>query len=43
MRGSGDYGNYGFNLPPQFILPNAEEVLESYIGLVVKAREYGRF
>jgi len=42
MRGSGDYGNFGFALPPRFIIPNAEEVLEAYIGLVQKAREFGR-
>lgn len=43
MRGSGDYGNFGFFLPPEYIIPNAEEVLESLIGLVQKAREFGRF
>lgn len=44
MRGTGDYGNYGFFLPPEHIIPNAEEVLESFIGLVKKAREdFGRF
>jgi hypothetical protein len=43
MRGSGNYGNYGFVLPPEFILPNCEEVLESFIGIVQKAREFGRF
>jgi hypothetical protein len=41
MRGSGDYGNYGFFLPAEFIIPNAEEVLDSLKGLVSKAREYG--
>lgn len=44
MRGTGDYGNYGFFLPPEHIIPNAEEVLESFIGLVKKARDdFGRF
>ncbi|CRK92462.1 CLUMA_CG006024, isoform A [Clunio marinus] len=41
MRGSGTYGNYGFFLPPQFIIPNGVEVLQSLIGLVSKAREFG--
>lgn len=43
MRGNGDYGNHGFFLPPEFIIPNAEEILESFVGLVQKAREFGRF
>lgn len=43
MRGSGDYGDFGFFLPPEFIIPNAEEILEALIGLVQKAREFGRF
>ncbi|KAL7013596.1 hypothetical protein ACKWTF_015485 [Chironomus riparius] len=42
MRGSGDYGNYGFFLPPEFIISNSEEVLESFIGLVRKARGFGK-
>jgi hypothetical protein len=42
MRGSGNYGNFGFFLPPEFIIPNAEEILEAFIGLVQKAREFGR-
>lgn len=42
MRGNGAYGHFGFFLPPEFIIPNAEEILESYIGLVQKAREFGR-
>lgn len=33
----------GFVLPPEHIIPNAEEILESYIGLVQKAREFNRF
>ncbi|KAG5675035.1 hypothetical protein PVAND_004974 [Polypedilum vanderplanki] len=41
MRGSGSYGNFGFFLPPEFIIPNAEEMLEAFLGLVSKAREYG--
>jgi hypothetical protein len=41
MRGSGTYGNYGFFLPPQFIIPNAREVTESLKGLVSKTREFG--
>jgi len=43
MRGNGDYGNFGFFLPPEYIIPNAEEVMESFIGLVKKAKEFGRF
>jgi carboxypeptidase A len=43
MRGSGDYGNFGFFLPPEYIIPNAEEVMESFIGLVRRARDFGRF
>ena len=41
MRGDGDYGNFGFFLPPKFIVPNSEEVLEGLKGLVQKAREFG--
>jgi Zinc carboxypeptidase len=41
MRGSGTYGNFGFFLPSEFIVPNGEEVLESLIALVAKAREFG--
>ena len=40
MRGNGNYGQFGFFLPPELIIPNAEEVLESLIGLVKKAREF---
>lgn len=43
MRGNGFYGNYGFFLPAEFIIPNAEEALASMIGLVVKARDYENF
>jgi carboxypeptidase A len=43
MRGNGDYGNFGFFLPPEYIIPNAAEVMESFIGLVTKAKEFGRF
>lgn len=41
MRGSGDYGDFGFFLPPRFIVPNAEEVLEGLKGLVQEARKFG--
>ena len=41
MRGSGDYGRFGFFLPPEFIVPNAEEILNSLVGLVTQAREFG--
>lgn len=41
MRGDGDYGNFGFFLPPEFIVPNAEEVLEGLKGLVQEARKFG--
>lgn len=40
MRGSGSYGNFGFFLPPQFIIPNGREIVASLIGLVEKAREF---
>ena len=40
MRGNGDYGRFGFVLPPQFIIPNGEEIVEALIGLVHKAREF---
>lgn len=40
MRGNGDYGNFGFFLPPVFIIPNAEEVLASLVGMVQKSREH---
>lgn len=43
MRGNGPYGNYGFVLPAQFIIPNAEEVWQGLIAMVKKAREFGRF
>jgi carboxypeptidase A len=43
MRGNGDYGNFGFFLPPEFIIPNAEEILNSFVGIIQKAREFGRF
>lgn len=41
MRGNGAYGNYGFFLPPEFIIPNAVEVVNSLIGMVMQARELG--
>lgn len=37
----GHYGNYGFFLPPELIIPNAEEVFASIVVLVQKAREFG--
>jgi carboxypeptidase A len=41
MRGNGNYGNFGFFLPPQFIIPNAEEILASLVGMVQKSRDHG--
>jgi hypothetical protein len=41
MRGGLDQENFGFFLWSKFIIPNAEEVLDSLKGLVSKAREYG--
>lgn len=41
MRGNGAYGNYGFFLPERFILPNAEEILQGIIGLVLRSRDFG--
>lgn len=43
MRGNGDYGRFGFVLPPQLIIENAEEVVASFVGFVTKAREFGFF
>jgi len=43
MRGNGDYGNFGFMLPPRFIKPNVEEVLAGFIALIHEARKFGRF
>lgn len=43
MRGNGDYGQYGFVLPAQFIKPNCEEILKGFIALIHKAREFNRF
>lgn len=40
MRGNGAYGNYGFFLPPEFIIPNAEEITSALVGLVQRARDY---
>ena len=41
MRGNGVYGNHGFFLPPEFIIPNGEEIVESIVGLVKKTQEFG--
>jgi Zinc carboxypeptidase len=41
MRGNGDYGRYGFFLPPEFIVPNAEEVVASLVALVQRSRDFG--
>jgi hypothetical protein len=41
MRGNGKYGNYGFFLPAEFILPNAIELVSSFESFVKKAREFG--
>lgn len=43
MRGNGAYGNYGFVLPADHILPNAEEVFDGIIAMIHKAREFSRF
>lgn len=43
MRGNGDYGNFGFMLPPRFIKPNVEEVFAGFIALIHEARDFGRF
>ena len=43
MRGNGDYGTFGFLLPPRFIKPNAEEVLAGFIALIHRARDFSRF
>jgi hypothetical protein len=40
MRGNGNYGNHGFTLPPQFIIPNAEEVIAGLVGLIKSARTF---
>jgi len=39
MRG----GSAGFVLPPEQIIPNAEEVLDSLVALIAKSRELGYF
>ena len=41
MRGSGTYGNFGFFLPAEFIIANGVEIMNSLVGLVAKAREFG--
>jgi hypothetical protein len=41
MRGNGKYGNFGFFLPAEFIIPNAIEVVGSFESFVKKAREFG--
>lgn len=43
MRGNGVYGNYGFFLPADLIIANAEEMVEGMVGLIHKSREYGHF
>lgn len=44
FRNQGDDGEYyGFVAPPSEIKPNAEEVLQSLIGLTDKAKELGYF
>lgn len=43
MRGNGPYGNFGFFLPPEYILPNAREVTKGFIALIREARNFGRF
>ena len=32
---------YSFLLPPEFIIPNAEEILDSIVGMVARARVHG--
>lgn len=41
MRGNGAYGNYGFVLPANLILPNAREVVASLVTLIEKTRDAG--
>lgn len=41
MRGNGPYGNFGFFLPPEFIIPNGLEIIAGLKGLVEKTRQYG--
>ena len=36
-----DQGYYGMLLPPEQIIPNAEEVLDSLIVLFQEARKFG--
>lgn len=44
FRNQGDDGEYyGFVAPPSEIKPNAEEVLQSLIGLTLKGEELGYF
>ncbi|XP_053692244.1 zinc carboxypeptidase-like [Sabethes cyaneus] len=38
-----DTGNYGFLLPAEQIIPNSEEVLDSLVAFLAKARELGYF
>lgn len=38
-----DTGHYGFVLPPEQIIPNAEEVLDSLVAMVAEARKFGHF
>lgn len=33
--------DHGFILPPEYIIPNCEEVVDSLIGLVSRSREHG--
>jgi hypothetical protein len=41
MRGNGVYGNHGFVLPAQFIIPNSLEVFDGFIAMVREARALG--
>lgn len=43
FRDRSDMEYYGFVAPPSEIKPNAEEVLQSLIGLTKKANELGYF
>lgn len=38
-----DTGNYGFLLPAEQIIPNSEEVLDSLVAFLAKARELNYF
>lgn len=35
--------DFGFLLPADQIIPNADEIVQSLVGLVVRARDFGYF